>query len=92
VIRPTADGILLSVRVIPRASRSGLAGIRDGALLVRLNAPPVDGAANLELIEVVARALDVPRRQVTLVSGERSRSKTLRVVGRSVADAERILG
>lgn len=92
MIRPTADGILLSVRVIPRASRSGVAGIRDGALLVRLNAPPVDGAANLELIEVVARALDVPRRHVTVESGERSRSKTLRVVGRSVADAERILG
>lgn len=92
MIRPTADGILLSVRVIPRASKSGLGGVRNGALVVRLNAPPVDGAANLELIEVVARTLDVPRRQVTLVSGERSRSKTLRVVGRSVADAERALG
>ena len=87
MIRPTKDGVLLDVRVIPRAGKSGIAGTRDGALLVRLSAPPVDGAANAELIEVLAKALDVPRRMVSLVSGERSRQKRLRVSGVSENEA-----
>jgi uncharacterized protein len=81
MVRGTAGGILIDVRVIPRAARSGVAGTRDGALLVRLNAPPVDGAANVELIQVIADALGVPRRSVTLVSGDRSRQKRVRVTG-----------
>jgi uncharacterized protein (TIGR00251 family) len=81
VIHPTTGGIFIDVRVIPRAGRSGLAGTRDGALLVRLNAPPVDGAANSELIEVLAREFGVPKRGVTIVSGERSRQKRVRVDG-----------
>ena len=56
MIESTPEGVVITVRVIPRAARSGVAGTRDGALLVRLNAPPVDGAANAELIEVVAAA------------------------------------
>ena len=86
MIRPTSDGILIDVRVIPRAGRSGIAGIRDDALVVRLNAPPVEGAANAELVEVMAKALGVPKRAVTIVSGERSRQKRVRVVGVSEGD------
>lgn len=81
VIHPTPDGTLIDVRVIPRSARSGLAGTRGGALLVRLHAPPVEGAANAELIEVISDALNVPRRAVTIVSGERSRQKRVLVVG-----------
>jgi uncharacterized protein (TIGR00251 family) len=81
LIESTPQGIVLTVRVIPRAGRSGVAGTRDGALLVRLNAPPVDGAANEELIEVLAGLLDVPKRAVTIVAGDRSRSKRVRVTG-----------
>jgi len=81
MIHPTDGGVLIDVRVIPRATKSGVAGARDNALLVRLNAPPVDGAANAELIAVLARALGVPKRAVTLVSGERSRQKRVRVTG-----------
>jgi uncharacterized protein (TIGR00251 family) len=87
VIHPAKDGVLLDVRVIPRAGKSGIAGTRDGALLVRLNAPPVEGAANDELIEVLAEALGVPRRAVTLVSGERARHKRVRVAGIDERDA-----
>jgi uncharacterized protein len=87
VIHPTPHGIVIDVRVIPRAGKSGVAGTRDGALLVRLTAPPVDGAANAELIEVLASALGVSRRAVTLVSGERSRQKRVNVAGLSVDDA-----
>ena len=69
------------MRVVPRAGRSGVAGLRDGALLVRLAAAPVDGAANAELIDVLARALDVPKRSIEIVAGDRSRSKRVRVDG-----------
>jgi uncharacterized protein (TIGR00251 family) len=73
--------VFIDVRVIPRASKSGLAGMRDGAVLVRVNAPPVEGAANAALIDVLADALRVPRRAVTIVSGQRSRLKRVRVEG-----------
>ena len=69
------------MRVVPRAGRSGVAGMRDGALLVRLAAAPVDGAANAELIEVLAAALDLPKRRIQIVSGDRSRSKRVRLIG-----------
>jgi len=74
--------------VVPRAGRSGIAGVRDGALLVRLAAAPVDGAANAELIEVLAKALDLPKRSIQIVSGDRSRSKRVRVAG---MDAQSVL-
>lgn len=71
----------LDVRVIPRAGRSGFGGLRDGALLVRLAAAPVDGAANDELIALLAKTLRIPRRAITIVSGERSRTKRVRIAG-----------
>ena len=72
---------IIDVRVVPRAGRSGIAGKRGDAWLVRLNAPPVDGAANAELIEVLADVLDVPKRAVSIVSGERSRQKRVHIEG-----------
>jgi uncharacterized protein (TIGR00251 family) len=64
------DGALtFAVRVVPRASRSEVAGEHDGALRVRVAAPPVDGAANEELIRTLARALRVPARDVRIMSG-----------------------
>jgi uncharacterized protein (TIGR00251 family) len=72
---------LIDVRVIPRASKAGIAGMRGDAILVRLTAPPVEGAANAELIDVLADALGVPRRAVSIVGGERSRQKRVRVEG-----------
>ena len=81
MIERTADGAAFNVRVIPRARRSGLAGTRGDALLVRLQSPPVDGAANDELIEVLARALQVPKRAVSIVTGDRSRQKRVKVLG-----------
>jgi uncharacterized protein len=71
----------ISVRVIPRASKAGIAGMRGDALLVRLNAAPVDGAANAELIAVLANALDVPKRSISIVTGERARQKRVRIEG-----------
>jgi uncharacterized protein (TIGR00251 family) len=82
----------LAVRVVPRASKAGVAGTRDGAILVRLGAAPVDGAANAELIDTLARALGVPRRAVTITAGATSRSKRVRVDGLSRDTALEKLG
>lgn len=73
--------VQLNVRVIPRASKPGIAGTRDGALLVRLQSPPVEGAANAELIQILAKALHVPRGSISIVAGERSRQKRVRIEG-----------
>ncbi len=89
MITATATGVVIAVRVIPRAAKPGIAGTRDGAVLVRLTAPPVEGAANAELIEVIAEAAGVPRRSVSIVAGERSRSKRVAIKGIAQHDAER---
>jgi uncharacterized protein len=81
VIRNTSLGVELDVHVIPRARKTEVAGLRDDRLLIRLAAPPVEGAANSALVAFVAEWLAVPRRAVQLVSGERSRRKRLFVEG-----------
>lgn len=91
MIRQTPAGIEIDVRVVPRAGRSGVDGVREGRLLVRLSAPPVDGAANEALLDLVAKLLDCPKRAVRLVAGERSRSKRVAVSGVSSETAEQRL-
>ena len=91
MITSAPDGAIVDVRVIPRATRSAIAGTRGDALLVRLKAPPVDGTANAELIRFLADLLSVPQRNIQIVSGERSRGKRVRISGRTAADVERIL-
>jgi uncharacterized protein len=72
---------ILSVRVIPRAPRTRVDGERGGAILIRLAAPPVDGAANDALAAFLSDTLRVPRRDVTIVAGEKSRDKRVQIVG-----------
>ena len=79
-------GVHLVVRLVPRAGRNGIDGIRADAdgrpmLQLRLAAPPVEGAANAALVTFVAGALDLRQREVTIVAGERSRSKRLYLAG-----------
>lgn len=83
------DGVRLTVRVTPRASRNAIAGIveqADGrtALAIRLAAPPVEGAANEALVGFLAAALAVPRKAVRIESGETARLKRVRIDGVSV--------
>ena len=73
--------VLVTVRVIPRARETRVDGVRNNAVLVRLAAPPVDGAANVALLEFLSRLLRCPRRQLQVVSGEKSRTKSIRVGG-----------
>ena len=74
-------GVTFAVYVTPRAGRSEVAGIRQDALWLRLAAPPVDGQANAALIAFLAEALGVPKRDVSIVSGQSSRTKRVRVLG-----------
>ena len=80
--------VQLTIRVIPRASKPGIAGTRQGALLVRLQSPPVEGAANSELVELMASTFGVAKRDVTIVAGERSKLKRVMIstVGRGQVD------
>jgi uncharacterized protein (TIGR00251 family) len=73
----------LLVRVIPRSGRTGVAGKRGEALLIRLAAAPVDGAANDALISFLSDLLDRPRRDFSIVAGEKSRDKRIRIAGLS---------
>lgn len=74
-------GVTFAVRVIPRAGRTGIAGVRGDALLVRLAAAPVDGAANDALIAFLSRQFDCPKRDVTIVAGPSSRDKRVAIGG-----------
>ena len=85
MLEAVANGVVITVRVIPRAGKSGVAGTRGDALLVRLHAAPVEGAANEE-------RLGVSKRAVEIVSGGRSRNKRVHVSGVDVESASRMLG
>ena len=80
--------VTFNVRVVPRASRSEIVGEHDGALRVRVSAVAVDGAANEELVRMLARALQVPRNAVVIIAGQTSRLKQVAVSG---ATSERLL-
>ena len=81
---------VLRVRIQPRSSREGIDGWRDGRLLVRVSAPPVDGAANDRLIRVLAHALGVPKTRVSVLHGTKSRDKEILVREMDAAVAQRI--
>ncbi len=90
-LKPLADGVELTVLVQPRASRTRVVGEHDGQLKIQLAAPPVDGEANAALVEFLAKALGVPRRQVALVAGDASRRKRVLVQGIDAARAEAVI-
>ena len=91
-IRDTEAGKEFDVRVIPRARQSAIAGIRDDAFVVRLAAPPVEGAANDALLRFLAATFGEPRRSVRIISGERNRRKRIAITGVTAANARTILG
>jgi uncharacterized protein len=78
-IADTPGGCLIQIKVIPRAPQTMIDGMRGGALLVKLSAPPVEGQANESLLRFIAHICDVPRRSVSLMTGGKSRHKVIRV-------------
>ena len=78
-----ATAARIQIRVQPRASRSGISGLKDGVLQLRVTAPPTGGQANAAAIELLAQALDVPKTALRLVRGASSREKILELSGLS---------
>jgi len=74
-------GITFTVRIVPRASTSEIVGDHEGALRIRIAAPPVEGAANRELIRLLAKSLKVPQNAVEIISGASSKNKIIRLKG-----------
>jgi len=75
------EGVVLTLHVVPRSSRTAFAGRHGDALKVRLQAPPVDGKANKALLRFLARTFDIPARDATLLSGQTSRTKRVLLKG-----------
>ncbi len=91
-IEQRSDSVRLSVRVQPRASRSEVVGEHDGALKVRLAAPPVEGEANRELVRFLGKLLGVAPSRVSVVAGATAKSKVVEIEGVAVQDVARALG
>jgi len=83
--------VTFSVRVIPRSPKTEIVGEYDGALKIKLKSPPVDGAANNELIRFLSKLLEVPKANIEIVAGETTRSKRIRVSGITSARTSAIL-
>jgi uncharacterized protein len=84
-------GATFPVRVHPRAARTAITGTVGDALKLSLSAPPLDGRANVALVDFFAELFSVPRSAVQVVTGERSRNKVIRVAGRTATELQQML-
>jgi uncharacterized protein (TIGR00251 family) len=84
--KDVADGCTLTVRIHPGARKNAVTGIHAAALKIALTAPPVDGKANDALIEFLAETMRLPRARIAIVAGLTSRTKTIRITGKSAAE------
>jgi uncharacterized protein (TIGR00251 family) len=91
VLRESKGKVLLPVRVQPSSRQNKLIGVRDNSLLLKVTAPPVEGAANEAVIEVLAKALRLPKSTFTVQQGAKSRDKMVGVNGVSAGELCRLL-
>ena len=91
-VRESAEGVLLSIRVVPRAKKDETAGEVGDAMKVRLRAPPVDNKANKALVAFLADKLGIPPRRINIVAGRTNRNKTVLLRGCRIADVEGLPG
>jgi uncharacterized protein (TIGR00251 family) len=91
-LRAQADGVLLSVKLQPRASANEIGDALGSELRIKVTAPPVDAAANEALVKLLAQHLDCPRNRVELVRGHTSRHKTIKLHGLAPEDVVKKLG
>jgi uncharacterized protein (TIGR00251 family) len=89
-VRRDGDRLIFSIRVTPRASANTIAGERDGALLVRVTAPPIEGKANDAVVALLAKALKVPRGEVRVERGAAARIKRVSVPSEAEAALRRL--
>lgn len=80
-VADAGDGCTLSVKVIPRSSRNQWVGFEQGELKVRIQAPPVEGAANEAILEFLGKCLKRPKGSLSIVSGQRSKHKRIKIAG-----------
>ncbi|MBT5927685.1 MAG: YggU family protein [Verrucomicrobia bacterium] len=85
-IRETPSGIILKVRIQPRASTDEIVGRHGDSLKIRITAPPVDSAANESLVKFLSKKLDIPKFQIQLIKGQTSRNKNLLLSGLKTSD------
>ena len=83
--------LTFAVRIVPRASRSELAGEYNGALRIRIAAPPVAGAANRELIRLLAKMFKLPQNSIAIISGAGSKNKVVHIAGADSARLEQLI-
>ncbi|MDI7275413.1 MAG: DUF167 domain-containing protein [Anaerolineae bacterium] len=88
IVAEDESGVTIAVQAVPRARRGEIADVHGEALRVRVAAPPVEGAANEALTAFLAERLRVRRREISLVSGERSRRKLVRIRGLDAGEVE----
>jgi uncharacterized protein (TIGR00251 family) len=86
-----SGGVRIRVRVQPRASRTEIVGEHDGALRIRVAAPPVEGEANAELVRFLAKRLGVAKSRMRIVAGATGRAKTVEIDGLSAGSAAALL-
>jgi uncharacterized protein (TIGR00251 family) len=91
-LRDQADGVLLSVKLQPRASANEIGDALGNELRIKVTAPPVDAAANEALVKLLAQQLHCPRNRVDLVRGHTSRHKTVKLYGLTAEDVAAKLG
>jgi uncharacterized protein len=85
-VRETVAGLVIRLHVQPRAKRSEVVGLHDGALKMKVTAPPVDDAANRAIIEFFSKLLGISKSHLQILAGEKSRDKTLQISGLSGAE------
>ncbi|MDD4873013.1 MAG: DUF167 domain-containing protein [Kiritimatiellae bacterium] len=87
-ISQTKEGVIIKLRIIPRASKNEICGELGDALKIKLQAPPVEGKANKALIEFLADTLDISRNQISILSGDTGRNKRVLIAGVAIKDIE----
>jgi hypothetical protein len=90
-IRETGTGLMVPLHVQPRARQTQIAGIHNGALKVKISAPPVDDAANRAIVEYFSKTLCLPKSHVRIVAGQKSRDKLLHISGISLQTFQALL-
>lgn len=90
-ITESGEGIVFTLHVQPRASKCEICGIQGDELKIRLTAPPVDDAANKLCVEFLAKAFGIAKSRVTIVAGQKSRHKTVRISGATSAELLELL-